>query len=108
MGSYEDVLMDYDTTYDSIRQHAEISEDEAEALTSLGTINEALMNRWFGIGGDAFAEYASTIEAEIGNTIRFSDNSQDANTALVNNNEQLDDDRANSVTAGSASSTNGG
>lgn len=100
MGSYENIIMDYDTTQEALMHHMEISQDEGKALTSLGSVNDDLMNQWFGIGGDAFQKYASTIESEVANCIRFSDNSQEANRMLIYNNTGLDDDRADSVQGG--------
>ena len=100
MGSYENIIMDYDTTQDALCHHMEISEEEGSALTSLGAVNDYLMNQWFGIGGDAFCKFASTIEVEVSDCIRFSDNSKEANQMLMYNNTGLDNDRADSIDGG--------
>lgn len=97
MGNYQDRLMDYDTTDSVRRDHLQLSEDEARYLKKLSEVNGELMNRWFGPAGDVFEKVASTIESELSNTVRFSDNCAVGNDQLLTNFTSADGSRSEAL-----------
>ena len=97
MGSYDDVIMDYEATQGALIDHIQISEEEAALLKNLDDVHGALANYWLGESGEIFCQMASTIEVEVGDAMRFSENCTVANGQLITNAEALDSDRADSI-----------
>lgn len=97
MGNYEDVIMNYETTSGVMLDHLQISEDEAKVLKTLGEVHGDLIDYWFGDSGDVFRQVASTIEVEMGDAIRFSENCTVGNGQLIINCSELDSDRSDSI-----------
>ena len=97
MGNYEDVIMNYEVTEGCMLDHMQISEDEAKALKALGEVHGDLMSYWLGDSGEVFRKMASTIEVEMGDAVRFSDNCAIGNDQLIVNFGSADSDRADSI-----------
>ena len=85
MSNYQERIMDYEVTESVGKDHVQISEDEHKHLMHLNETNGELMDRWYGPAGEIFQQLASTIESELSNTIRFSDNWVLANDQLITN-----------------------
>ena len=75
----------------------EVTEDTVKTIMSVETVNEDMMNNWFGEGGDSFALLASTIEYHLLNCCRFNSNSAGALDDLVANFQMEDGVRGSSI-----------
>ena len=95
--SYQDVIMNYETTKGCMLDHIQISEDETKYLKELGTVNGELMDRWFGSAGDIFQQLASTIEVQMADAVVFSDNCAVGNDQLITNFTTEDGSRSESL-----------
>ena len=97
MGNYDDVIMNYEATRGAMMDHIQITEEEAALLKNLDDVHGDLIDYWLGESGEVFRQMASTIEAEVGDAMRFSENCTVGNDQLITNAEELDVDRSNSL-----------
>ena len=95
--TYSDIITNYDVTWDCMLKHMQISEEETKYLKELGDKNRELMDRWYGVAGDAFQQMASTIEVQMGDTIVFSDNCAIGNQMLITNFTTADESRSEAL-----------